>query len=598
MSYEYSSESGRLDFPNPFRVENVFYFISGLAMLVAAVVLLWYTREQLQAAAPTLRSVLPLIVGLALAIPGFVLCARAMAQLRFFFGRGQPVGLADELPQGYVGSSQPAEALKETLRQGALAIEDPKGAVNGLLYSWLPDLIFAARGVQLLAQGQFHNALVILVTLISLGVCWLGFGNAAHSEWFGLFYLVFGAFLLLRPLESDGGSKARLGIIGLLVLLVIAILGPVLVQLVSKRLPDLSWAWFKTQALWLLGMALFAQLLFFLALRAQTGKPPKTTIACEVAALDLQAVPAQILVELDRVLQSGWPEKIPNRRYIRREPDIPPDTDAGPFRGELLEESQPFPPQAVSKISLGSALSEPRYRWLFWLDVLGFILIVVAAVSLVRFGLNFDPVKPLSESAGLLSFGVVSAVIGIYCLRAAHRIWQRYDFESDIVWVELEGNFTTARMEYGNQWTSNLRSGKNILSIEKMTLRVWAARLQTTILDKHKGRYLIGMVGAPDRAKALSAHLQNFAREQSILVGPTSNEDLKRAMAMAGMSRITEDPKATAAMRENTLHKLQSGANDDTTRPPVQSALFCVHCGSQNPPNARFCSQCGKSITS
>lgn len=595
MSYEYSSESGRLDVPNPFRVENIFYFFSGLALLIAAVTLLWYTREQLQAA-PTIRSLLPFLVGLALAVPGFVLCARAMSQLRFFFGRGQPVGLADELPQGYVGSSPPGEALKETLRQGALAIEDPKGAVNGLLYSWMPDLIFAARGVQTLAQSQFHNALVILVTLLSLAVCWLGFGNAAHSEWFGLFYLAFGAFLLLRPLESDGGSKARLGIVGLLLLLVIAILGPVLLQMISTRLPDISWAWFKTQALWLLACALLAQFLFFLALRAQTGKPPKTTIACEVTALDLQAVPAQILVELDRVLQSGWPEKIPNRRYLRREPEIAQEADSGSFRGEILEESQPFPPSAVTKISVGSAISEPRYRWLFWLDLLGFVLIVVAAVNLVRFGLQFDPAKPLSESAGLLSFGIVSVLIGIYCLRAAHRIWQRYDFESDVVWVELEGNFATARMEYGNQWTSNLRSGKNVLSIEKMTLRVWAARLQTTILEKHRGRYLIGMVGAPDRARALSTHLQNFAREQSILVSPTSNEDLKRAMAMSGMSRIAEDPKAAANMREQVAQKLQ-GATDTGVRPPVQSALFCVHCGSQNPPNARFCSQCGKSIT-
>ena len=40
MSYEYSSESRSLDFPNPFKVENLFRFVGGLILLAGGFALL------------------------------------------------------------------------------------------------------------------------------------------------------------------------------------------------------------------------------------------------------------------------------------------------------------------------------------------------------------------------------------------------------------------------------------------------------------------------------------------------------------------------------------------------------------------------------
>lgn len=55
----------------------------------------------------------PLAIGLALVIHGLVYGGKALARLRFFFGRGQPVSLAQELGPDHGGYTKSAAALKE-----------------------------------------------------------------------------------------------------------------------------------------------------------------------------------------------------------------------------------------------------------------------------------------------------------------------------------------------------------------------------------------------------------------------------------------------------------------------------------------------------
>lgn len=339
MSYEYSSESGRLDFPNPFRAENVFRFIGGAILLMGGIVLLLTSRGNL-AASLSLWSAAPLLIGVLLLVHGIGYVARAMAQLRFFFGRGEPRSLAPDLATDEGGVNERSSALKETLRQNALVFQEPVGALNGLLYTLLPRLIYAPTPIQAIAQRQFQTALAMAVTLLSLLVAWVGFGGSRQASWLGLFYFCFAGFLLIRPLELGAQARANLDVRGLVVLILVALFGPVLIPFVAGGLPDISWLSLNGQTFLLLLAALAAVGLFFLALTKQLSAPPTTTMGCETSTLSFNAHPKQLMDELERELQRNWVEKVPNRRYLKVLPVL--HGASGVFSGDVMEETQPF----------------------------------------------------------------------------------------------------------------------------------------------------------------------------------------------------------------------------------------------------------------
>lgn len=49
------------------------------------------------------------------------------------------------------------------MRQRALEFREPSGPLNGLLYSWIHDLIYSPAPIQYLAQRQFQNGLTMTV---------------------------------------------------------------------------------------------------------------------------------------------------------------------------------------------------------------------------------------------------------------------------------------------------------------------------------------------------------------------------------------------------------------------------------------------------
>ena len=87
MAYEYSSNSKRLDLPNPFHIENYFYFFAASILIVGAIILLMISRAGV-AAHVNAWSFAPLVLGVALLLRGIFFASNALRQLRFFFGRG------------------------------------------------------------------------------------------------------------------------------------------------------------------------------------------------------------------------------------------------------------------------------------------------------------------------------------------------------------------------------------------------------------------------------------------------------------------------------------------------------------------------------
>lgn len=583
MSYEYSSESRRLDLPNPFKVENYFYLAAAGILLLAAISLLLLSRNAL-AAHLSFWSLLPLLMGVFLLFKGIDYARRALMQLRFFFGRGEPKSLAQDMGVDQTGKGTGADALKETLRQNALVFQEPQGALNGLLYSWIPQLIYAPHPIQVIAQRQFQTGLAIGVTMLSLLIAWIAFSNPQASSWMGLFYFGFAVFLLIKPLEQGANAKTDLGVKGLVGLVLASIFGPVLIPLVSHALPDLSWLSLNGQALFLLLAALGAVALFFVALTKQMIAPPPTTMACEQQALSMNSHPKQLIDELDRMLQTGWTEQVPNRRYARIFPTIGNGT--GSFASEVLEETQPMPREDLRKIDLAACFALPRYRWLMWLNSMGVILTLLGAVALVVFAALLNPINFEPGVTAYLAFGAAMLVVGNFCFKAGHALWGRFDFVSELIWVEMSGNYQSAKLEYGNQFTDRIKSEKQVINIETMTLRVWVAQFETVSFGKHSERWLVGMRGLPDKAKYLAQHLARFAADQSIIVAPGSSADMQKVATLGALNQLGGG-QVPAGLPQAMLQALGG-----TQTSPAQT-LHCPACQAVVEAGARFCSECG-----
>ncbi len=595
MSYEYSSESRSLDFPNPFKVENLFRFAGGIILLASGLALLLVSRGNL-ASSLSIWSAAPLLIGVLLLLFGIVYIGRMMAQLRFFFGRGEPRGLAAEVNADGGAGDVASAGLKETMRQNALTFQEPRGALNGLLYTVLPRLIFAPIRLQAMAQRQFHTALAMAVTLLSLLVAWVGFGSSRQSGWLGLFYFGFAAFLILRPLEEGDLAKADLNVRGLVVLILVAIFGPVLVPMVAGRLPDISWLSLNGQTFFLLTAALGAVLLFFMALTKQLVAPPATTMGCETESLSFNAHPKQVLDELDRELQRNWVEKVPNRRYVK----ILPVTGAGSgvFAGESLEETQPFSPSTQPRIDLATCLREPRYQWLTFLNLLGLVLMLIAVAALVMFGMSVQPDAIERSIFAYATFGAAMLLVAHFCFKAGHLLWARFDFLSELVWVEMKGNYAPAKFDYGNQFTDHIKTQKEIINIETMTLRVWVAQLETVTFGKGSERSVIGMRGLPDKARYLCQHLSSFALNQSMIIAPSSNADIEKVKALSAINQYSarDNAKDNVAAPAELLARMGGPSSLAGAMGAAGAPRICSACSTANEADARFCTNCGSAF--
>jgi hypothetical protein len=150
-----------------------------------------------------------------------------------------------------------------------------------------------------------------------------------------------------------------------------------------------------------------------------------------------------------------------------------------------------------------------------------------------------------------------------------------------MIWVEMKGNYQAAQMDYGNQFTDRVKTQKQVINIESMTLRTWIVEVETVAFDKDTARSILGMRGLQDEASALHAHLTNFGQRQSMVVAPTSEVDLQRASSLGVMNQ--QGSKLPAAAQELPSAVAQA----------IQSATACPSCQSASAAKSKFCPDCG-----
>lgn len=601
MSYEYSSEGQQLSNFNPYRVENMLLAARAAVLLVGGLLLLVLARKHLQAQAWA-SVLLPLAMGVLLVVTAVRTLIVMARQLKIFFGRGQPEGLAGELGPDQVGSGRGSEELMQNVRQGALEFAVPKGPLNGVLYALTPDLITAPRYVQQVLQKRFANlaayAFLLLTMLMAQVFVW---GTPAQG-WAGLFYLGVVLTLAVLPVLRNAARSVTFQVPQIVALIVLAVLGPALLGTVAGKLPDLSWASFGAQAFTMLVALIAVEIVSFLAVREHIDPPPPVSKVDTVGTVSFNADPNVLMQELDREMQRNWVHRIPNRRYARLLPQVAIGQRSGNFLGRLLEETQPQVPSALARMDWATVLAFPRFFWLMVIDLIGVAFTLLGVGALATFAVLFEPNAQWTSLLGYVTLGAVLCAVGGYAFASAHWLWGRFDYESTLTWIEMEGSFIRSKVDLGNRLQDRVFSEREVVTVEHMTLRVWVTQIRTVVFGHHgdgsaTARALTAMSGMPDQAGYLRDLVTRFAGDQSIVVAPGSQEDARRMVNLNALNQLggghAVAPPLPSPLQGATFVEPAAVAASSGGEPHGDAPAHCSQCGAAPRSAATFCEDCG-----
>jgi hypothetical protein len=497
----------QLTFPNPVRLHNRFLFAAAAIIFGFAGALLARVRDNVHP-----PSYLALGLAIAMIAAAIAFLYRALSQLRFYFGRGQPQGLAPVLQAEAAGSSPQAEqAVKETLRQQAIDYPEPNGPIAGLLYGLMPDLLYAPPPLRAFAEWQFHGMLTLAVMLLGLAGA-LIVGVPIHAgrpsflpDWIGLPFVLAALWILARPAPPDRApGGASLSVRWMSGLIAAAFICPVVLSVVGPSLPPVPVIspYPHVVALLLAGIVLHG--LFFAAIRRQLLPRPPAAVSVIQETWTLSANPAMVIGEFLRIMQEAWREKVPNRRYVRVEPVIDLSLRAGSFTGEILEETQPFPRQVTGD---GERQISPSGAPVLILALEGAGLAFIAIGAALTFLIG----RAAGADAALALYAAFGWGLGAYGLAAAHRLRLRFDFESRLFWLEMSGQYVSAQVEQGNVIQGNLRASSSMVQVEGMTFRLWCADIHTVCFGQDAPRHIVALMGNAEAALGLAARLRSAA---------------------------------------------------------------------------------------
>ena len=602
MAYEYNSQDKRFEFPNPYRIENIFKVIGAIVFMLAGLSLIFSAKGLFSNG--VFVALPPLIVGLAMFSYGALLLTTGLSNLKFYFGRDQPAGLAQELSIQETGAYPGATDIKEILRQSALIYEEPKGSVNGILYSLFPNLIFSPLFIRNAAEAQFQNAIVFLITLVSALIAYVG-ASPNTGAWLGIVYNAIILIVLLRPMANPNSGAQEIGLSKVIGLVLVAILGPVLVPILTQHAVAPIWLPSMDKAIFTLIAAPVAIAIFFLAVVAQMVKqPPQASAGVVQDSLSMNCQPMQLFDELERHLQKNWESAIPNRIYSRQLPVINSRSKNGAFEGEILEETQPVPINTLRDMTLSSCFKEEKYRWLAILNSFGLLSFIASVVLMTIFAKGLYNGSYLDFSDFTYGFfGVSMWILGKFCFEHGNYLWSRFDFVSKLIWDEAKGSYQLSQMNFGRYLDDSVKSQKEVINVETMTLRVWYAEISTTTFGKYQNRAILSMTACTDDAVVLKEHLADFAKSQSIVVAPTSEVDINRMSSMNQMnSAINKSSPRTHGTHLGLMNNPETHSQDLSDQVPViikpKKNMFCVKCGEPLQDNMLFCPQCGTKIES
>jgi hypothetical protein len=264
----------------------------------------------------------------------------------------------------------------------------------------------------------------------------------------------------------------------------------------------------------------------------------------------------------------------------------------GAFEAQLLEETQPLP-QDLEPLDFARAWSLDTCRWLLVLDAAATALTLLGAVLL------FDSARS-AGNFGVLMMGGAALIVARFAFRAGNMIWRRFEFKSRIYWVESSGNYSSASAEVGAALRDSVRTTRQVVNVENITLRVWVAEIDSVcfntegVLSTHVERSIVSMRGLPDEAQRLCRHLAEFGQSLPSVVAPMSSADHQRLAMVGALNRSARAPQSTLAVEAAPTTPLPATTEANAVTPPGQR--FCPQCGKPSETTALFCAACGTKL--
>ena len=226
------------------------------------------------------------------------------------------------------------------------------------------------------------------------------------------------------------------------------------------------------------------------------------------------------------------------------------------------------------------------------LDLYGTLLTVFGVVCALVYVRGFDPSRVLADGWGntaTVGYAAVCLAIAAFCFQSAGAIWGRFNFESDLVWVELLGTWQSSRIGTGNQLNSRLQTENDVVRVEAMTLRIWRARVESVVFGKDGQRQVTAMYATSQEAARLADDLEAFAappervRRAARGRGPASHRRAAGHRGAAGRpaparARGRARGRARRAARDVRARSRADWASGHGAR---SSARFCTACGTR-----------------
>lgn len=554
MSYEFNSLDSLLnDFPNPYKYENTFMFITTAVMMVGALSVVLTAKQFFQDQSDVLAAV-TLALAMVLSGVSIKLLIKALSQVRFFLGRKFPLGLAGELPVKECGVGIGTKELLNTMRHRAVDFAEPKGALNGVLYWLVKDLITSPAPIQAAAVLHFHSLLSLAALLLSLTVSFLVFNGSPQEGVVSWLYLPVCGLSLLTPfmqqdrlsIDAKLDAQAQAGTANdalwkLLGLVVFSIIAPVVIPRLAPVIP-VPPMWLAPTLL--LAGSLIASLLFFFALTARLDHATHTDVSCEQTTIAMNCAPAQLWTAISRDFQSSWERNIPNRAYA----NIPPDvfgSEHGSFGGYIVEETQPVPTSTTQYRTWADAFQVTSNRLLLLLGAWGVVCATAASIIAAYYAAGFANMDRTQVSRVMLVVIALCMVV-VFSHKIGHLLWSRIQFKSRVYWIETSGTYQTSKIAIGNQFKGHTQSSSTLTRIEGATLRVWVTDIVSIVFGKDGHRSIVGMASADGVAKSMADRLKTFAADQSSVATPSSHRDLERAQSIGALDAAVRSAAAAA----------------------------------------------------
>ncbi len=523
MNTEINASRGIEEFPNPFKVANFFHWATVFAV---AMVAMWLGIEATSATAEAtpIESVVKMLSTIFLLLVAILHGAWAM-KYSYFAIAPNNIGLL-----GGAHPDTPVDFMERLIVNGIPMKDPPKNTLANFLYRKVPNLRYVPELIRAYAFLHWVRSLLAAATLLSFAAAMMLTWGRPGQPAIALAYFIFISYWIARPTsglvrlvrgsldvpEKEYKASTRSSGTTMLILLVIA---PLISRLVLRLFGDKLESWniapvlTPTFCLILLLASLLTGIFSFLALVRQVKDLSGTRARLDEKTLGMFQADVQLpFTRLDSWVRSNMGEhstyKLPTRHLYTLDPNVDKNASNGSFRGARLEESIPQasfgdPTDSVFEAFM-NAWRSSRHRPLVLLDILGFALLLGMLTMTVLL------IKGVVDSQTGFITTYIIFVLGLFAAAehaysAAHQLWQRFEFVSEVLSVKFEGTYSNDTQVVRDQMSSEvgvLRVGSEYVStltlVRGATLKVSRFNIRSICFQIDEVRYPVDISARVD----------------------------------------------------------------------------------------------------